>query len=193
MNNQSEKKMKRIPKTISLLLTFMKIGLFTFGGGYAMIPLIQRETVENKKWISNEDILEIVAIAESTPGPIAINAATFIGYRVAGFLGALAATLGVVLPSFAIITVVSFVLTEFQNVRWIQYAFNGIRAGVLALIVKALWSMYKQSPKGIFAYLIMLGAFLVVAFLPVNVVFVILTCAVAGIVQVLIMSRRDKK
>ena len=100
--------------------------------------------------------VEIVAIAESTPGPIAINAATFIGYRVAGFLGALAATLGVVLPSFAIITVVSFVLTEFQNVRWIQYAFNGIRAGVLALIVKALWSMYKQSPKGIFAYLIVI-------------------------------------
>ena len=148
--------MKRIPKTLSLFLTFMKIGLFTFGGGYAMIPLIQRETVENKKWISDEDILEIVAIAESTPGPIAINAATFIGYRVAGFLGALAATLGVVLPSFAIITVVSFVLTEFQNVRWIQYAFNGIRAGVLALIVKALWSMYKQSPKGIFAYLIVI-------------------------------------
>lgn len=193
MNNQSEKKMKRIPKTISLLLTFMKIGLFTFGGGYAMIPLIQRETVENKKWISDEDILEIVAIAESTPGPIAINAATFIGYRVAGFLGALSATFGVVLPSFAIITVVSFVLAEFQNVRWIQYAFNGIRAGVLALIVKALWSMYKQSPKGIFAYLIMLGAFVVVAFLPVNVVFVILTCVVVGIVQALIMSRRDKK
>ena len=185
--------MKRIPKTISLLLTFMKIGLFTFGGGYAMISLIQRETVENKKWISDEDILEIVAIAESTPGPIAINAATFIGYRVAGFLGALSATLGVVLPSFAIITVVSFVLAEFQNVRWIQYAFNGIRAGVLALIVKALWSMYKQSPKGIFAYLIMLGVFVVAAFLPVNVVFVILTCAVVGIVQALIMSRRDKK
>ena len=185
--------MKRIPKTISLLLTFMKIGLFTFGGGYAMIPLIQRETVENKNWISDEDILEIVAIAESTPGPIAINAATFIGYRVAGFLGALSATLGVVLPSFAIITVVSFVLAEFQNVRWIQYAFNGIRAGVLALIVKALWSMYKQSPKGIFSYLIMLGAFVVVAFLPINVIFVILTCAVVGIEQALIMSRRDKK
>ena len=185
--------MKRIPKTISLLLTFMKIGLFTFGGGYAMIPLIQRETVENKKWISDEDILEIVAIAESTPGPIAINAATFIGYRVAGFLGALSATLGVVLPSFAIITVVSFVLAEFQNVRWIQYAFNGIRAGVLALIVKALWSMYKQSPKGIFSYLIMLGAFVVAAFLPVNVIFVILFCAAAGIVQAMIFDRRDKR
>ena len=184
--------MKRIPKTLSLFLTFMKIGLFTFGGGYAMIPLIQRETVENKKWISSEDILEIVAIAESTPGPIAINAATFIGWRVAGFGGALAATVGVVLPSFAIITAISFVLSAFQDIPWIRYAFNGIRAGVLALIVKALWSMYKQSPKGIFAYLIMLGAFAVTAFLPVNVVFVILFCAAAGIVQAFIVGRRDK-
>ena len=185
--------MKQIQKTLSLLLTFMKIGLFTFGGGYAMIPLIQRETVENKKWISDEDILEIVAIAESTPGPIAINAATFIGWRVAGFGGALAATVGVVLPSFAIITAISFVLAAFQDILWIRYAFNGIRAGVLALIVKALWSMYKQSPKGIFAYLIMFGAFAVTAFLPVNVVFVILFCAAAGIVQALVVGRRNKR
>lgn len=189
MNN----KMNRIPKTLSLFLIFLKIGLFTFGGGYAMIPLIQRETVDNKKWISDKDILDIVAIAESTPGPIAINAATFIGYRVGGFFGAMAATVGVVLPSFAIIALISYVLTAFQNVVWIQYAFNGIRAGVLALIVKALWSMYKQSPKGIFSYLIMLGAFAVTAFLPVNVVFVILFCAAAGIVQTLIIGRRDKR
>ena len=185
--------MKRIQKTLSLFLTFMKIGLFTFGGGYAMIPLIQRETVENKKWIGDDDILEIVAIAESTPGPIAINAATFIGCRVGGFSGALAATVGVVLPSFAIITAISFVLAAFQDVLWIRYAFNGIRAGVLALIVKALWSMYRQSPKGVFAYLIMLGAFAAAAFLPVNVVFVILFCAAAGIVQALIIGRRDKR
>ena len=185
--------MKRIQKTLSLFLTFMKIGLFTFGGGYAMIPLIQRETVENKKWIGDDDILEIVAIAESTPGPIAINAATFIGCRVGGFSCALAATVGVVLPSFAIITAISFVLAAFQDVLWIRYAFNGIRAGVLALIVKALWSMYRQSPKGIFAYLIMLGAFAAAAFLPVNVVFVILFCAAAGIVQALIIGRRDRR
>ena len=172
--------MKRLPKTLSLFLTFLKIGLFTFGGGYAMIPLIQRETVDHKKWISDKDILDIVAIAESTPGPIAINAATFIGYRVGGFWGAMAATVGVVLPSFTIIAAISYVLAAFQNVVWIQYAFNGIRAGVLALIVKALWSMYKQSPKGIFSYLIMFGAFAVTAFLPVNVVFVILFCAAAG-------------
>ena len=186
-------KMKRIPKMLSLFFTFLKIGLFTFGGGYAMIPLIQRETVDNKKWVNDEDMLEIIAIAESTPGPIAINAATFIGYRVGGFFGALAATVGVVLPSFVIITAISFVLAAFQNVVWIRYAFNGIRAGVLALIVKALWSMYKQSPNGIFAYLIMFGAFVVTAFLPVNVIFVILFCAAAGIVQALIVSRRDKR
>lgn len=186
-------KMKQIPKLFSLFFTFLKIGLFTFGGGYAMIPLIQRETVDNKKWINDEDILEIIAIAESTPGPIAINAATFIGYRVGGFFGALAATVGVVLPSFVIITAISFVLAAFQNVVWIRYAFNGIRAGVLALIVKALWSMYKQSPNGIFAYLIMFGAFVVTAFLPVNVIFVILFCAAAGIVQALIVGRRDKR
>ena len=188
----NDETMKRLPKTLSLFFTFMKIGLFTFGGGYAMIPLIQRETVDNKKWINDKDILDIVAIAESTPGPIAINAATFIGYRVGGFLGALAATVGVVLPSFVIITAISFVLAAFQNIRWIQYAFNGIRAGVLALIVKALWSMFKQSPKGIFAYLIMLGAFAATAFLPVNVIYVILFCAAAGITQTLIIGRRGK-
>ena len=191
-NIDEEKEMKRTQNMISLFLIFMKIGLFTFGGGYAMIPLIQRETVNNKKWISDKDILDIVAIAESTPGPIAINAATFIGYRVGGFLGAMAATVGVVLPSFAIIAAISYVLAAFQNVVWIQYAFNGIRAGVLALIVKALWSMYKQSPKGVFSYLIMFGAFAVTAFLPVNVVFVILFCAAAGIVPTLITGRRDK-
>ena len=191
-NIDEEKEMKRTQNMISLFLIFMKIGLFTFGGGYAMIPLIQRETVNNKKWISDKDILDIVAIAESTPGPIAINAATFIGYRVGGFLGAMAATVGVVLPSFTIIAAISYVLAAFQNVVWIQYAFNGIRAGVLALIVKALWSMYKQSPKGVFSYLIMFGAFAVTAFLPVNVVFVILFCAAAGIVPTLITGRRDK-
>ena len=191
-NIDEEKEMKRTQNMISLFLIFMKIGLFTFGGGYAMIPLIQRETVDNKKWISDKDILDIVAIAESTPGPIAINAATFIGYRVGGFLGAMAATVGVVLPSFTIIAAISYVLAAFQNVVWIQYAFNGIRAGVLALIVKALWSMYKQSPKGVFSYLIMFGAFAVTAFLPVNVVFVILFCAAVGILQTLITGRWGK-
>lgn len=90
---------EKLKKVFQLFITFIKIGAFTFGGGYAMVPLIQRETVEKKKWINDDDILEIVAIAESTPGPIAVNSATFVGYKTAGVLGAAAATIGVVLPS----------------------------------------------------------------------------------------------
>ena len=121
---------------LEIFLTFLRIGAFTFGGGYAMIPLIQKETVEKHGWISDKDILEIVAIAESTPGPIAVNSATFVGYRVCGFTGALCATLGVVLPSFLVITAIAFVLREFQSMKVVQYAFFGIRAGVLALILE---------------------------------------------------------
>ena len=98
-----------------LLLVFLKIGAFTFGGGYAMIPLIQREMVDNKKWISEKDILDIVAISESTPGPIAVNAATFVGYHVAGVAGATAATVGVVLPSFCIIACLAAILPKLER------------------------------------------------------------------------------
>ena len=180
-------------KLAKLFATFFKIGAFTFGGGYAMIPLIQKETVETHKWITDDDILEIIAIAESTPGPIAINSATFVGYRTCGVLGAAAATLGVVLPSFLIILGISYVLREFQELKAVQYAFNGIRAGVLALLFKALWGMYKKSPKGWAAYVVMAGAFLLTAILDVNVLYVIIGCAVFGLVTALLAERRMQK
>ncbi len=180
-------------RALSLLLTFLKIGALTFGGGYAMIPLIQRETVEKKKWISDSDILDIVAIAESTPGPIAINSATFVGYRVAGFIGAFAATLGVVLPSFVIIYLISLVLNRFEENTIVKYAFAGIRAGVLALIIKALYMMYKQAPKHIVSYVIMAAAFAVSAFTEVSMPWIIIGCAAAGIISSLIMMRKEKK
>lgn len=167
---------------ISLFFTFLKIGAFTFGGGYAMIPLIQKEVVEKKRWIKDEDILDIVAIAESTPGPIAINSATFVGYEVRGFLGALAATLGVVLPSFLIILGISYVLRQFQHLRAVQYAFNGIRAGVLALIIKALISMYRQCPKNMISYIIAGAAFVAAVFGDVNVLLIIIGCALTGLI-----------
>lgn len=176
-----------------LFTSFFKIGAFTFGGGYAMIPLIQNEAVENKHWVTDDDILEILAIAESTPGPIAINSATFIGYRVAGVLGSACATLGVVLPSFMIIMALSFVLQQFQQVQAVQWAFQGIRAGVLALLVKALWTMYKKSPKGWISYVAMGAAFLLTAFVDGIVIYVIIGCAVFGIVTALAMERRGKK
>jgi len=173
-----------------VFLTFLKIGAFTFGGGYAMIPLIQRETVEKHGWIADKDILEIVAIAESTPGPIAINSATFVGYRVCGFWGAFFATLGVVLPSFVTIVAISYVLEAFEHLRAVKYAFLGIRAGVLALILKALLSMYRQCPKHAAAYGIMAGAFVLVAVLHVNVLYVIIGCALCGLAFTLLAERR---
>ena len=180
-------KTKRI---FQLFLTFLKIGAFTFGGGYAMIPLIQREVVDRKKWITEEDILDIVAIAESTPGPIAINSATFVGYRVAGFFGALAATLGVVLPSFAIILAISYMLQEFHHILVVQYAFMGIRSGVLALILKAMWSMYKQCPKDPAAYLIAALSFVLSAFAELDVLYIIFACALCGLIISTVRARR---
>ena len=181
-----------IKKLFQIFLSFFRIGAFTFGGGYAMIPLIQHEAVEKRKWVTDEDILDIVAIAESTPGPIAINSATFVGYRAAGVLGSACATLGVVLPSFVVILILSFVLAQFQQVQAVQYAFNGIRVGVLALLVKALWTMYKKSPKGWAAYVVMGAALILTAFFSINVIFVIIGCAVFGIVTSAIMGRRSK-
>lgn len=172
--------------------SFFKIGAFTFGGGYAMIPLIQKEAVEKRHWVTDEDILDIIAIAESTPGPIAINSATFVGYKAAGVLGSVCATLGVVLPSFTIILLLSFVLQQFSDFKPVVYAFNGIRAGVLALLVKALWTMYKKSPKGWAAYVVMAGAFILTAIFDINVIFVLIGCAVFGLVTSLIMERRAK-
>jgi len=181
-----------LTKMRQVFFTFLKIGAFTFGGGYAMIPLIQRETVERHGWISDGDILEIVAIAESTPGPIAINAATFVGYRVCGFWGALAATFGVVLPSFVVITAISYALEAFESLRAVKYAFYGVRAGVLALILRALWSMYRQCPKKAVSLAIMAAAFVLVAVVKVNVLWVIVGCAAVGLTASLLGSGREK-
>ncbi|MBP3409627.1 MAG: chromate transporter [Clostridia bacterium] len=186
MNNKASTLLK-------LFLTFLKIGAFTFGGGYAMIPLIQKEAVEKQQWVTDDDILEIIAIAESTPGPIAINAATFVGFRTCGFWGAFCATFGVVLPSFVIITIISRVLQQFQALHAVRYAFMGIRAAVLALILKALWNMYCKCPKHPAAYVIAAVAFILVALLGVNVMLVILLCAAVGLVSSWMAERRSAK
>lgn len=176
-----------------IFTTFLKIGAFTFGGGYAMIPIIQKEAVEKHGWVTDEDILEIIAIAESTPGPIAINSATFVGYRTCGVLGSVCATLGVVLPSFVIIYAISFVLRQFQELKAVQYAFQGIRAGVLALLCKALWGMYQKNTKNWASYLIMAGSFLLTGILDVSVLPVLVGCAVFGLVTAKAMERRLEK
>ena len=179
-------------KALQLFVTFFKIGAFTFGGGYAMIPLISKEVVENKKWITNDDILEIVAIAESTPGPIAINSATFVGYKVCGFWGSFFATLGTVLPSFCIIFVISYLLEEFKDIKAVGFAFQGIRAGVLALLLKAIVTMYKKCPKNLISYIIMAASFILTALLDLPVLAVLIGCAVFGLITALMAERRAK-
>lgn len=176
-----------------LFLTFLKIGAFTFGGGYAMISLIQRDVVERRRWITQEDLLEIIAVAESTPGPIAVNSATFVGTRISGFSGALCATLGVVLPSFWIIVVLSFVLNQFQSAPAVQYAFFGIRAGVPVLICQALISMFRQCPKRAVSYGVAAAVFLAVAVLDFPVLLVIVCAALAGIIEQALLRGREKK
>ena len=130
-----------------LFLTFAKIGLFTFGGGYAMIAMIENNCVERKQWITHDEMMNITVIAESTPGPIAINCATFTGYKKAGFLGALAATLGIIVPSFSIIYLISMFLDNFLELTLVANAFKGIKIAVGILILDAAVTMIKKMHK----------------------------------------------
>ena len=129
---------------LNLFLTFAKVGLFTFGGGYAMISIIENTCVEQKKWITHDEMMDITVIAESTPGPIAINAATYVGYKRAGIPGSIAATVGMTLPSFVIIYLISAVLDNFLEILWIANAFRGIKIGVGLLIFNVALTMLKK-------------------------------------------------
>ncbi len=146
---------------IELFLTFVKIGLFTFGGGYAMISLIQDICVEKKKWISHDEMMDITVIAESTPGPIAINCATYVGYKKRGMAGAVAATVGAILPSFIIIYLISLFLDCFLEIAWISSAFKGIKIAVGMLILDAALKMIVKMPKKPFQLFVFITVFLI--------------------------------
>ena len=144
---------------IELFLIFAKIGLFTFGGGYAMISLIENNCVEKKKWITHDEMMNITVIAESTPGPIAINCATYVGYKKAGIIGAIISTLGIVLPSFAVIYLISMFLDNFLEIMLIANAFKGIKIAVGFLILDAAITMIKKMPKKILPKTFMVCSF----------------------------------
>lgn len=146
--------MRKIKDYLSLFLTMLKIGLFTFGGGYAMIALIENEFVEKKKWIEKDEFLDVAAIAESTPGPIAINAATYIGYKNSGIIGSIIATLGICIPSFVIIYAISLFFDAFLSFTLVAYAFKGIQICVIYLILTAGLKMLKQMKKTTFNMII---------------------------------------
>ena len=177
-------------KIRELFWSFFQIGAFTFGGGYAMIPLIEKETVEKKQWVSETDILDIVAIAESTPGPVAINAATFIGYQARGIPGAVTATLGVAAPAFLVILLAFAILRQFQECRAVRYAFFGIRAGVLALLAKTFVSMFRKRTEGKVPLLFIFGACLLSLYFSVNTIWIIVICGAGGLCCTLWAGRK---
>ena len=173
-------------KITILFLTFLKIGLFTFGGGYAMIALLKNEFVSKKQWITNDMFLDMVAIAESTPGPVAINSATYIGYHIAGFKGALASTTAVCIPSFTIIYIISSYFDSFLKLSYVSYAFDGIQACVVYLILSAGIQMLKEVRKTFFNMAIAIAVFITILMFSVlsinfSTVFYILVCGVIGV------------
>ena len=178
---------EKLKRTLKLFLTFFRIGAFTFGGGYAMVGLIHREMVEKKKWIDDQEMLDVIAIAESTPGVIALNTATYVGAKVAGVMGAFVASIAVMLPSILIISLISLAIEEFGSNKYVKWAFLGIRSAVAALILNAAIKLSKNNEKSIVCYSVM-GVALVLAVLStfeiikLDMVFIILAAALFGIV-----------
>ena len=167
---------------LQMFLTFAKVGVMTFGGGYAMLPILQREVVENKGWATEEELMDYFAIGQCTPGVIAVNTATFIGQKLKGIFGAIFATLGVVFPSLVIISLLAGVIEAFSHLVWVQNAFGGIRVCVCVLIANAVVKLYKKAVVDIPTFIIFLLVTLGSIFLPVSPVIFVLIAAVAGII-----------
>ena len=165
-----------------LFITFAKVGVMTFGGGYAMLPILQREVVEGKGWASDEELTDYFAIGQCTPGIIAVNTATFIGQKQAGFWGGIMATLGVVFPSIVIITLLAGVIDAFSHLMWVQHAFGGIRVCVCVLIFNAVVKLWKSAVKDKWAFGIFAVVLVCSLLLDLSPVVYVLFAAVAGIV-----------
>ena len=183
---------------IDLFLTFAKIGLFTFGGGYAMIAMIENICVEKKKWITHDEMMDITVIAESTPGPIAINCATYVGYKQAGLLGAVISTIGMVLPSFAIIFIISMFLDNFLEIALIASAFKGIKIAVGILILDAANTMIKKMHKKVLPRTSMVCSAVIMLLINIfsikfSSISLMLAAAVVSVSVFLIMSNKAKK
>lgn len=177
----SEKSNSKAKLLAQLFLSFAKIGVMTFGGGLAMLPMLERELVEDRKWVTNEEILDYYAVGQCTPGIIAVNTATFVGYKKAKVIGAIIATLGMVFPSLVIITVIAAVLSNFADIPAVQHAFSGIRIAVCALIASAVIKLAKSNVKNFIQIIIAVVAFIVIAVFGASPVVVVVGAAVAGL------------
>jgi chromate transporter len=165
-----------------LFIIFCRIGGFTFGGGYAMLPMMQKEIVEKRNWATDQEMLDYYAIGQSTPGIIAVNTATFIGYKRKGIIGAIIATAGMVFPSLVIITLIAAFFRNFQDYRIVKHAFAGIRVAVVVLILNAIIKMWKNSVKDWKGIIVFCTAFAVTAFTDISPIIIIVISAAIGII-----------
>jgi chromate transporter len=168
-------------KLWDLFLTFCRIGGLTFGGGYAMLPMLQKEVVEHRGWATEEELLDYYAVGQCTPGIIAVNTATFIGYKTRGIIGAFVATAGVIFPSLVIITIIAGFIKNFADLAVVQYAFSGIRVAVAVLVINAIIKLWKSGIKDIIGIVIFAAVFLLSVFLDVSPVFIVIGAILLGI------------
>ncbi len=192
-NKQQGGRAKRGALLWQLFVSFFRIGLFTIGGGLAMIPLLDRIAVREKKWFDEEEMMECIAVSQSLPGVVAVNMATYVGKRKGGFAGALLATLGVILPSFIIILVIANILLRVGDNPYLAGAFTGIKAAICGMILATVIRLGRHNLKDAFGWIIALAAFILIVFLQVNVVWVILGAAVLGVVWALARNTRSEK
>lgn len=167
---------------LSLFSTFFRIGGLTFGGGYAMLPMLEKEVVDEKKWATSEELLDYYAVGQATPGIIAVNTATFVGYKVKGILGAAFATTGVVFPSLVIIMIIATCLQNFAKYGIVQHAFSGIRVAVAVLIIDAIVKLWKNSVIDKIGILIFIVTFILGAFFNISPIYIVIASAILGLI-----------
>lgn len=167
---------------VSILFTFIKVGACTFGGGYAMFPILQREVIKKKGWSTDEEIMDYYVVGQCTPGVIAVNVATFIGQKKAGIIGGITATLGLIFPSYLIICIIASLLREFSKISYVQNAFAGVRIAVCAMVIHTVIGMIKKSVKTALTFFILIGTFAAVALFEVSPVIIILSVAAIGLI-----------
>ena len=178
---------------MNLFWSFCRIGGLTFGGGYAMLPMLQKEVVETHKWATEQELLDYYAVGQATPGVIAVNTATFIGYKEKGILGAIFATSGVVFPSLAIIMSIAGFIDSFSDLNIVQHAFSGIRVAVGVLILNALVKMVKGSVKDILGIILFVATFIISIFFNISVVYIVIASALIGIISDFVNRKRGIK
>lgn len=187
------KKKNSLPLLIEIFALFFKIGSFTFGGGFAMIPMIEKEIIDKKGWVKKDEMIDIFAVSQTVPGAVAINSATFIGYKLAGKLGAVFATAGVILPSFLIITLIAPVFAKFPDNPIVEAAFKGIQPVVVALIVTAALKIWKSSVSDVIGGLIALVTVVLIMVFDVSAIITILMGGVIGILVSRLFPAKAKK